>query len=244
MKKYAFAALFLLLSSTVNSGSSISETTRIPLKLEYTQEELHQSIRQQLVDVYTLSIKHEEERIRLWKLNKRIISKFTQAERDKVSAICINLNIKDEHLYKIMKAECGFNSKAVNPYSYATGLIGFLPSTAEKLGMVSTKDIEFEGNTKAEKELSKKKYISSLIQEMSVDQQLYYVSKYFEPICKKHNLTTYEKVWLAVFHPAALSKSDDHIAGKKDSKMVRQNPTFDINKDGIITVSEIKQKIN
>lgn len=244
MKKYAFAALFLLLSSTVNSGSSISEDTRIPLKLEYTQEELHESIRQQFVDLYTLSIKQEEERIRLWQLNKRIISKFTQPERDKISTICISLNIKDEHLYKIMKAESGFNPKAVNKLSYATGLIGFLPSTAERLGMVSTKGIEFEGNTKAERELNKKKYISSIIQEMTVSQQLDYVNKYFESICKRHKLTTYENVWLAVFHPAAISKSNDHIAGKKNSKMVQQNPTFDINKDGIITVSELKQKIN
>jgi len=145
---------------------------------------------------------------------------FNKEESDSISNLCNILNIKEEYLYKVMFKECSFNHQAINKKSKAVGLIGFLPSTASYLGTTTEE-----------------------IYNMTKLQQLQYVYKYLQPICKKYKLSTYKDVYLAIFYPRALGKQDDYVLGKNKSKTVLWNSPFDTNNDGTITVGEFKQKI-
>lgn len=103
----------------------------------------------------------------------------------------------------------------------ATGLIQFLPSTARNLGTTTAK-----------------------LREMSNVEQLHYVYKYLYPYRAKIKSVT--DVYLAVFFPAAIGKPDEWIlktSGLSAAKIATLNPGFDSNKDGVITVGEIKKKV-
>jgi hypothetical protein len=218
MKKYAFAALFLLSTLSVNSGSPSLENN---LKFEPTEYNLEKEINKQLIKLYKLSLEQEEEQEKLNKINKKIIKVFSQEERNKIALISNKLNIEQKHLYRLMNFECGFNHTKPNPFSNAIGLIQFLPSTAKKLG-TSTEELS----------------------QMTKLEQLDYVYKYLNKYCKKHNIKTYSDLYLAVFSPYSLDKPNDFVIGKKESKLVRENPIFDLNKDGEITKQEIIKKIS
>lgn len=134
----------------------------------------------------------------------------------KVGEIASVLSIKPDWLMVVMYFESKLNSKAVNPLSGATGLIQFMPSTAQNLGTTTDE-----------------------LKQMSNVEQLDFVYKYLKPY--KGKMKSWIDVYLAVFYPVAMGKGDDYKI--TNAKVVDQNNGFDINKDGTITVSEIKKKI-
>jgi len=108
-----------------------------------------------------------------------------------------------------------------NSSTGATGLIQFMPVTATALG-TST----------------------SALQQMSNVDQLTYVEKYLTPY--KGRMKSLTDVYLAVFFPAAIGKPDNWVlqAPRLSAQTVaRFNPLYDVNRDGQITVGEIKSKL-
>lgn len=138
---------------------------------------------------------------------------------DKVEEISRKLMIAPEWLMAVMYKESKLNHKAVNSTTGATGLIQFMPATAQSLGTSTT-----------------------ALKNMSNIEQLDYVYKYYRPYISK--LNSYPDLYLATFFPKALGKSDDYVMQTSSlpaSTVARQNPEVDLNKDGQITVGEFKQ---
>lgn len=139
----------------------------------------------------------------------------------KLKEICSKLAINPEWLLAVMYIESRINPKAVNKYTGATGLIQFMPSTAKSLGTTT----------------------AELLSMTAVD-QLDYVYLYLKPYANKmHSLMD---VYLAIFFPAALGKPSDYVlqTSKLSAGLIAsQNPAYDINSDGEITVAEVESKI-
>jgi hypothetical protein len=101
----------------------------------------------------------------------------------------------------------------------ATGLIQFIPSTAIGLGTTTT-----------------------ALKNMSAVDQLDYVEKYLKVY--KGKINSYVDTYFAIFFPLAIGKPDDWVlqgTGISASLIARQNPAFDVNKDGKVQVWEVKK---
>lgn len=151
---------------------------------------------------------------------KQLPANIRNAFTNKVKQISQRLQINPNWLMAIMSFESAntFSPSIKNPISNAVGLIQFMPSTAKGLGT----------STQA---LSK----------MSAIEQLDYVEKYFNPY--KGKMKNYVDTYFVVFFPLAVGKPDNWVlqsSGLKASKIALQNPAFDLNKDGKLTVKEVK----
>jgi hypothetical protein len=155
------------------------------------------------------------------------------AIQKKIEAVCNNLGISPEWLMLVMWQESRLNSKAVNnqkgdpsdPFTRAktraTGLIQFMPNTAAGLGTSN-----------------------QALFNMNAIGQLDYVQKYYQPY--KSKIKNFHDLYLATFFPAAMGKSDDYILQTSKisaQTIVNQNPGFDLNKDGRISVAEFREVI-
>lgn len=161
----------------------------------------------------------------------KMTSKFTKDERRKVRELCKKQGIKSKWLYKIFRIESGGDPTAVNKNIYkkgklirkgsgATGLIGFLPSTANYLGTDT-----------------------SALKKMSVSEQLHYVDKYLTNIKNRYKIKTDLDLYFSIFRPEAIGKPDNFIVGHKNSNVTKGNPIF-MNKDSTITVKDVKTLIS
>jgi len=129
-------------------------------------------------------------------------------------------------LLAVMNLESGLNPKAQNttyPFAngYATGLIQFTPDTAKYLGTS----------------------VESLYATNNVG-QLEYVKKYFSPFRGK--IKSFTDLYLTTFFPAALGKADSYVieTSKISAQSVaKSNPSFDLDKNGAITVGEFKKAV-
>ena len=149
------------------------------------------------------------------------IEKVSPEFKKKLINIADYLNIEPNYLTAIISFETQHTfSPAIKNIagSDATGLIQFLPSTAEGLG------------TSVE-ELAK----------MSPEEQLDYVAKYFEPY--KSRLNSLEDVYMAVLYPKAIGKDKDAVLFQQGTKEYTQNNGLDRNKDGSITVGEATREV-
>ena len=165
-----------------------------------------------------------------FKLNKG--EKLADVER-RIQQICTLLGINPAWLMMVMWSESRLNAQAVNKQpgdsdnpqiraaTRATGLIQFMPDTALNQGTT----------TKA-------------LYAMTAIDQLGYVYKYFKPWTGK--IKSYFDLYLVTFFPDAIGKPDDYILQTKKlsaATIAKQNPFFDVNKDGKLTVGEIKRRM-
>lgn len=153
--------------------------------------------------------------VRKYALDSDFLDATTEVARDS--------NILPEHLLAIMYIESRFNPAAINPYSGATGLIQFMPTTAAELGTSTT-----------------------ALKSMSRMEQLTWVRKYFSRWKSKIRKGDIADAYLAVFWPAAIGKPDSYTLETKNisaAKIAAQNPIYDLNKDDKITKGEIKDKL-
>jgi hypothetical protein len=165
-----------------------------------------------------------------FKLNKG--EKLPDVER-RIQQICTLLGINPAWLMMVMWSESRLNAQSVNKQpgdsdnpqirssTRATGLIQFMPNTALNMGTT----------TKA-------------LYAMNAIDQLGYVYKYFKPWTGK--IKSYFDLYLITFFPEAIGKPDDYILQTKklsSSTIAKQNPFFDVNKDGKLTVGEIKRRM-
>lgn len=156
-------------------------------------------------------------------------NKVTGAFKGKVIDICRELRIADPNwLMACMAFESGetFSPAVTNGAgSGATGLIQFMPATAQALGT----DVK-------------------TLASMSAYDQLDYVEEYFRPY--KGRLKNIGDVYMAILWPAGIGKVDSWPLWGKDKKPTtyRQNAGLDINDDGVITraeaVAKIREKLN
>ena len=102
--------------------------------------------------------------------------------------------------------------------SGATGLIQFMPSTAQRLGT----------STEA-------------LAKMSAVEQLQWVEKYFTPY--RGRLKSLEDCYMAVLWPGAIGRSPNHVLFEHPTIAYQQNAGLDLNRDGKITVAEATQKV-
>ena len=143
------------------------------------------------------------------------------------------LGINPNWLMMVMWSESRLDAQAVNMQpgdtqdpakrsaNRATGLIQFMPDTAKLLGTTTT-----------------------ALYNMSNTEQLGYVYKYFKPWTGK--IKSYFDLYFVTFFPDAIGKPDDYVlqTSKKPASLIaKQNPFFDVNKYGKLTVGEIRRRM-
>lgn len=144
-----------------------------------------------------------------------------EAFEAKVRTLSVKLGINPEWLMATMMLESSLNPQAVNPTTQATGLIQFMPGTAAALG-------------------------TSVQQLYAMDglEQLDYVYAYLKPYAD--HMESLADVYFAVFFPAAIGKPDDWVlqtARLSAQLIARQNSGYDLNRDGVLTVAEVRTAI-
>lgn len=149
-------------------------------------------------------------------LRIRETNRFTKDERKKLRTIANELGIKTKWLYKVIWIESRLDPKAVNKKSGATGLIQWIPSSAIACG-TTTKELY----------------------NMSVSEQLDYVKIYLKLALNGKKAKCFTDLYLAVFSPNAVGKSDSYVIGHKHSRVVSLNKNF-MNKDSTITRKDIR----
>ena len=150
------------------------------------------------------------------------IEKVTQNQTEfaqKVKQISRDLNINPNWLMAVMNSESKLQPNIFNyAGSGAVGLIQFMPSTARDLGTTTTQ-----------------------LAQMSNIEQLDWVKKYIEMQIRNFKIDKirdYDDMYLIVFYPKAIGESNDWSF---PSYVYSQNAGMDMNKDGIITISDFKQ---
>jgi soluble lytic murein transglycosylase-like protein len=106
-----------------------------------------------------------------------------------------------------------------NPTTGATGLIQFMPETAKNLGTTT-----------------------SALKKMSRAEQMKYVEKYFDSVGLPKGANLGE-IYSYVFLPGVAKKSSNGILASRNdpatAKYYNSNQGLDVNRDGIITVSDL-----
>lgn len=147
---------------------------------------------------------------------------------ERLKQVARNLSVNVQDLIGIMKHESRLDPSAVNPKSGATGLIQFMPKTAQGLGTTTDE-----------------------LRTMSALDQLDYVERYYKPIAGK--VKDIGDLYMFTFMPAAVGKPDEFKIGVKGSedtvfklnrgKLYSQNAVFDREGKGYYTVGDIKSRI-
>lgn len=155
---------------------------------------------------------------------KNVPASYREAFVAKIKQVAARLAIDPNWLMAIIYFESArsFSPSITNSIG-ATGLIQFMPSTAIGLGTTT-----------------------AALRQMSAVQQLDWVEKYYKQQYKYLKITaasSYVDTYLITFFPAAVNKGLDFVIQTKNlsaALIARQNPIFDTNKDGKLTVREIQ----
>lgn len=139
----------------------------------------------------------------------------------KLQKVADALGVEKSALVKIMQRESRMDPKAINPKSGASGLIQFMPKTAQNLGT----SIE-------------------AIRKMSGVEQLDLVYQYYKMVGVRPGMGV-EDLYMATFMPAAVGKSDDTVLGQSGAggfsgAVYAQNAGMDRKGKGTITVADVK----
>lgn len=152
---------------------------------------------------------------------KKVSSPF----RKKILEVADSLETNVNWLMACMAFETGetFSPSIRNAAgSGATGLIQFMPSTAQALGTTT-----------------------NALAQMSTVEQLDYVERYFLP--SKRRLKSLEDVYMTILWPAAVGRPLSYVLfDKSDTRFPKryiQNAGLDLNKDGKITKEEASKKV-
>ena len=141
----------------------------------------------------------------------------------KLEKVATALGVKSSDLMAIFKQESGVNPKAVNKMSGATGLIQFMPATAQQLGTTT-----------------------EALLNMDAVEQLDYVYKYFKMTGVGSGKLG--DLYMAVFMPKYVGYPDDTPLGQRGApgfsgKVFAQNAGLDHDGNGVITVADVKNSV-
>lgn len=144
------------------------------------------------------------------------LEKTSRAFRRKLLDVAARLRLNPDYMVAVMSFESAgsFSPSKRNPFSNATGLIQFMPSTARSLGTT----------------------IDQLAR-MSAEDQLDYVERYYQPHAGR--LRNVEDHYLAVFMPALIGRSPGSNVACAGSPVYDQNYGFDRNRSGCFTVADV-----
>lgn len=153
-------------------------------------------------------------------------SKVSATFRDKLRWIAEGLRMPSAGADWLMSCIAWETNETFSPSiknmagSGATGLIQFMPRTAEGLGTTTEQ-----------------------LASMTSEEQLRYVYKHFRPFRGK--LNSLSDVYMAILWPAAVGKPESHVLWNQQSRptVYRQNAGLDVNKDGFITKAEAASKV-
>jgi len=124
------------------------------------------------------------------------------------------LRIDPDYLATVMSRESGFNPAATNPHTSATGLIQFMPRTAERLGTSV-----------------------GALRAMTAEQQLPFVQKYYAPFAGRvHNVGD---AYMATFMPKYVGQPSETVLFSEGSTGYQQNAGLDLDKDGAIRIGDV-----
>ena len=142
----------------------------------------------------------------------------------KLEKVAGQLGVDSKDLMAIFKQESGVNPHIQNKMSGATGLIQFMPATARSLGTTTDE-----------------------LKDMDAVKQLDYVYMYFKMVGVKPGMKLGD-LYMAVFMPKYVGASDDTVLGQDggagfSGKVYAQNKGLDRNRDGTITVADVKQSV-
>ena len=141
---------------------------------------------------------------------------------DQVFLVSERLGVNPNDMLAIMSFETGgsFDPAQRNAAgSGATGLIQFMPSTAEGLGTTT-----------------------EALANMTRAEQMRYVEQYFQPYAGRMN--DISDMYMAVLWPAAVGQPDDYVLfSEGDGATYSQNAGLDTNGDGRITKAEAVAKV-
>jgi hypothetical protein len=142
-------------------------------------------------------------------------AKVSPAFKKKVIEICDKLDCNPDYLMAAMAFESGetFSPKVKNHFNGATGLIQFMPCTAQGLG-TSIADLE----------------------SMSGVEQLEWVFKYFQS--RKGKLKSLSDLYMVILCPAAVGKPEDTPIFRKGTMQYEQTAGLDHDGDGTVTKAE------
>lgn len=144
--------------------------------------------------------------------------------KKKVEKVASALGVKSSDLMAIMKQESGVNPAIYNKAgSGAVGLIQFMPKTAIALGTTTDALAKMDGV-----------------------QQLDYVYKYFKMTGVGNG--DLGDLYMAVFMPKYVGYPNETVLGQNGApgfsgKVYAQNKGLDRNRDGAITVADVKQSV-
>ena len=128
------------------------------------------------------------------------------------------LSLDPDGMSAVMSQESGYDPAIVNKVSGATGLIQFMPSTAELLGTTT-----------------------AALRRMGDAQQLTYVEKFFRPFAGR--LETPGDFYMATFQPAHVGKDPGFVLFSEGEIGYTQNAGLDRDRDGRITVGDVTATI-
>lgn len=143
--------------------------------------------------------------------------------RQRVGEIAERLGSRQEWLLAVMAFESAstFSPGIRNGGgSGATGIIQFMPSTADWLG-TST----------------------DALARMNQYDQLEWVEKYFQGIANGRPLNSLRDTYMAVLWPAAIGRGPDYALFRSPSVQYRQNAGLDVDGDGVVTAGEATAKV-
>jgi hypothetical protein len=137
----------------------------------------------------------------------------------KVQAIAKSLQVNPDWVMALIHSESNFNPKKTNAKgSGAKGLIQMMPIIYKDLGIKKVPNSPY--------------------------QQLDYAKRYLLDKQEKHGkFTSLTDLKLAVLYPEAIGKPNWYVLFEKPSKTYRQNRGLDLNKDGKVTVGDVKNKM-
>ncbi|HEV2801914.1 MAG TPA: peptidoglycan-binding domain-containing protein [Pyrinomonadaceae bacterium] len=153
--------------------------------------------------------------------NRHVTPEF----RREVAAMARRLGTRPEYIMAVMSFETGgtFSPSKENRSTHATGLIQFMPATAQ--GMLAEDGIEVTRERARE-----------IFAAMTPMEQLRYVERYFSQRKFNGRLGTLEGVYTAVLSGRARTNRDDVVFGPGTN--YNANAALDWNRDGQITAAE------
>lgn len=137
----------------------------------------------------------------------------------KLEKVASQLGVRANDLLAIMKQESGVDPQRVNKSSGATGLIQFMPSTAKNLGTTV-----------------------EALAKMSAVEQLDYVYLYYKSVGLRPGSDAGD-MYVATFYPKATGQPDNYVISSRGEKIYNQNSGLDRNKDGTITIADVKNSV-
>lgn len=156
-------------------------------------------------------------------MNLLFSNKVSKNFANKVISISNELDIDASWLMFLMDWESAGTFRASIENSFGCiGLIQFCPS---HLGA----DYKTIGGVQ---------YKMSIIKAMTPEAQLDLVEDYLKEVQGSGKFPDYHQLYFAILFPEAKGKPDDYVLNTKS------NPIFDINKNGSITVGEVKQYLD